>query len=95
MRAKGPDLRALRQAVTAATTNLPSKPPVLLPPSMTAGGKMQSSEESKFEELNLNESFLPPQDCFTEVTICLFLTKMSKPAVENTNKYCKLKPMFN
>lgn len=72
MQAKGPDPRALRQAVEAAKTILPSKASLLLPPSMAVGGKMHSSEESKFEQLSSNESLLPPQDCFINVTICLF-----------------------
>lgn len=91
VQAKGPDLRALRQAGEAVKMILPSKPSFLLPPSTTVGRKMHSSEESKFEQLSSNESFLPPQDCFMKVTICLFLLKMSKSAVENTKKRFQIK----
>lgn len=64
VRARGPAPRARLQAAGAAKAALPSKPSLLLPPSMTVGGKMHSSEESKFEQLSSNERFVPPWGCF-------------------------------
>lgn len=86
MQTKGPDLHTWGQAVKAMKTIFPAKLSLLLPPSMTVGRKMHSSEESKCEQLSSNESFLPPQDCFIKVTICHFLSTMGKPAVEDTKK---------
>lgn len=93
VRAKGPDPRARLRAATAANTTLPSKPSLLLPPSTTVGGKMHSSEESKFEQLSSNESFFTSSGLLCK-TACLFLLKMNKATVENTKKYFKLKPML-
>lgn len=73
VQAKGPDPRARLQAAEAAKTTLPSKPSLLLPPSTTVGGKMHSSEESKFEQLSSNESFLPPRGCFIKLFVFFFV----------------------
>lgn len=68
-RARGSAPRARLQAAGAAKATLPSKPSLLLPPSMTVGGKMHSSEESKFEQLSSNERFLPPRGCFIKLFV--------------------------
>lgn len=94
VQAKGPDPRARLQAAEAAKTTLPSKPSLLLPPSTTVGGKMHSSEESKFEQLSSNESFLPPRGCFIKLFV-FFCWRWTKQQWKTPKKYSNKKRCLN
>lgn len=92
VRARGPAPRARLQAAGAAKATLPSKPSLLLPPSMTVGGKMHSSEESKFEQLSSNERFVPPWGCFINYLVFLVEDEQSKSGKHQ--KHFKLKTIL-